>query len=89
MSSQNKTSASVLNTTSQPSQTKSESEATFTIQPHPATTNNPEDHRGKDGFFAHLAQGPGPVIPDTQMQGKIGEPLSKEELRVRAAELNK
>ncbi|KAG6883952.1 hypothetical protein C0993_002548, partial [Termitomyces sp. T159_Od127] len=82
------------NTTGQQTQ-KDSSETTFTIQPHPATTNDPKDlQRNKEPggglqTSSSLFHGPGPVIPDHQMQQNIGEPLSREELHARAAELNK
>ncbi|KAG6831563.1 hypothetical protein H0H92_009482 [Tricholoma furcatifolium] len=76
---------------------QSESEQTFSIQPHPATTNDPQDLQRKrepggglqtsDPLAAYRT--PGPMIPSSEMQAKLEKPLSKEELQARAAELNK
>ncbi|KAN0065806.1 hypothetical protein ACQY0O_000936 [Thecaphora frezii] len=63
-------------------------EQSFTIQPHPATTNDP---KAVPAFRSSLGDSvlggkPGPQILDTS---KLEEPLSKEELAKRSAELNK
>ncbi|KAG6864661.1 hypothetical protein C0991_007997 [Blastosporella zonata] len=78
-------------------QTNPESEAVFSIQPHPATTNDPQDLQRKrepggglqtsDPMAAHHAHGP--FIPTQDMQKNLEKPLSKNELQARAAELNK
>ncbi|KAK7436693.1 hypothetical protein VKT23_018948 [Stygiomarasmius scandens] len=67
-------------------------EPTFSIQPHPAKSNDPADLqpsgpgsglRNNDAMAAHHAHGP--QIPNNQLE----QPLSREELRARQAELNK
>jgi len=78
-------------------------EQQFTIQPHPAKTNDPRDLTGDEGqdfmspgggacsarnpFNAFNAP-PGPVIPNAAHQQEIPPPSSRDELRVRSAELN-
>ncbi|SPO28704.1 uncharacterized protein UTRI_04582 [Ustilago trichophora] len=63
-------------------------EQSFTIQPHPATTNDPSNDPAlnsglKEGVFG--AQ-PGPAVVNAS---QLEEPLSREELAKRSAELNK
>ncbi|KAF5366598.1 hypothetical protein D9758_008977 [Tetrapyrgos nigripes] len=64
-------------------------EPTFSIQPHPAKTNDPADLqpssglRNNDAMAAHHAHGP--QIPNEQLP----EPASRDELRARQAELNR
>ncbi|KDQ10735.1 hypothetical protein BOTBODRAFT_178008 [Botryobasidium botryosum FD-172 SS1] len=67
----------------------------FTTQPHPAKSNDPNDlkqHEG-GGLQSHnpfkAFEGAGPVIPDNTTLSKLGEPLSKEELKKRSEELNR
>ncbi|KAF8328133.1 uncharacterized protein EI90DRAFT_3126308 [Cantharellus anzutake] len=67
-------------------------EPTFRIQPHPAKEkdNNPQpgpDLSNRPGFEAYKAGGP-QVLSDEQLS-KLEKPLSREELRKRAEELNK
>ncbi|THU85125.1 hypothetical protein K435DRAFT_970834 [Dendrothele bispora CBS 962.96] len=71
-------------------------EPTFSIQPHPAKSNDPADLqpsgpgsglRNNDAMAAHHAHGP--QIPSTQTAAGLEQPLSREELRARQAELNK
>ncbi|EPQ31088.1 uncharacterized protein PFL1_01277 [Pseudozyma flocculosa PF-1] len=61
-------------------------EQSFTIQPHPATTNDPNTDPALKGGQADVFGKPGPQIFDTS---KLEEPLSKDELAKRSAELNK
>ncbi|KIM24882.1 hypothetical protein M408DRAFT_331550 [Serendipita vermifera MAFF 305830] len=75
-----------------------QNEPTFGILPHPAKTNNPADlNRPRAGEempsvgdrMSQLASsGPGPHIMSDKQKTSIGEPLTREELRKRAAELN-
>ncbi|KAL5504906.1 hypothetical protein ACEPAH_7569 [Sanghuangporus vaninii] len=73
---------------------QSGSEPSFSIQPHPATTNNPADLQGgggglqsaRDPAFALHNSTPGPVIPENLKDQPIA---SEDELKARAAELNK
>ncbi|KAF9465903.1 hypothetical protein BDZ94DRAFT_1213775 [Collybia nuda] len=72
-------------------------EQSFSIQPHPAKTNDPADlQRGNqpggglgtsDPMAAHHARDP--HVPSQQIMNNLEEPLSREELRARGAELNK
>ncbi|PAV17710.1 hypothetical protein PNOK_0619600 [Pyrrhoderma noxium] len=78
-------------------------EQTFGILPHPAKTNDPADLQpqpesggglagAKDSATLVHATAPGPVIPDEAILKNIealGVPTSREELKARAAELNK
>ncbi|KAK0530598.1 hypothetical protein OC835_003742 [Tilletia horrida] len=76
-------------------------EQTFSIQPHPATTNDPNDPAnnpsasGAHASAAHAAaatvasNNPGPAVPHASLASKLEEPASKEELAARSAELNK
>ncbi|CBQ68304.1 conserved hypothetical protein [Sporisorium reilianum SRZ2] len=61
-------------------------EQSFTIQPHPATSDNdPALNTGlKEGVFG--GGKPGPAVVNAE---KLEEPLSREELAKRSAELNK
>ncbi|KLO12333.1 hypothetical protein SCHPADRAFT_998237 [Schizopora paradoxa] len=79
-------------------------EQRFSIQPHPARTNDPRDlqpgdeqdfmspGRGACSARAPLAPGvfsmPGPVIPNAAQHQEIPPPSSRDELRARSAELN-
>jgi len=69
---------------------------TFSIQPHPAKTNDPADLnptqpggglRSDPVMGAHNAKGP--FIPNQQMANSLEQPLSREEARARAVELNR
>ncbi|KAK0552510.1 hypothetical protein OC846_002792 [Tilletia horrida] len=77
-------------------------EQTFTIQPHPAKTNDPSDPANggagtesnpTEGFqaAAQTLQGnnPGPAISTNSTTFQLEEPASKEDLAARSAELNK
>jgi len=78
------------------SSNKNTQEPTFSIQPHPAKSNDPADlqYKGPGGglatsnpMAAHHARGP--HVPNQEILSNIEQPLSREELRARAAELNK
>jgi len=71
-------------------------EQSFSILPHPAKTNDPNDLRGPDGaqpvrandpLAAHKAM-PGPVMPGAQMRQDLPPAASRDEMSARAAELN-
>ncbi|KAG7440474.1 uncharacterized protein BT62DRAFT_938009 [Guyanagaster necrorhizus] len=72
-----------------------ENEARFSIQPHPAKTNDPSDLNQPAGgglrsdpvVGAHHARDP--HIPKQDVLNSLEQPLSREELRKRQAELNK
>ncbi|KAI5118303.1 hypothetical protein M0805_003822 [Coniferiporia weirii] len=73
-------------------------EQQFSIQPHPAKTNDPADLNGpQSGGGLATARDPasavhntpGPVIPNAEMQRNIPPPAGRDELNARAAELNK
>ncbi|CEH12859.1 hypothetical protein CBOM_00818 [Ceraceosorus bombacis] len=70
------------------SSNNNEQEQQFSIQPHPATTNDPSTDPALNGG-ASLKGEPGPRILSSEESSKIGEPLSREELAKRSAELNK
>jgi len=71
------------------------SEQTFSTQPHPAKSNDPADlQRGQQGglassdqMAAHHARDP--HVPSQDIQKNLEQPLSREEVRMRAEELNK
>ncbi|CAO1622390.1 unnamed protein product [Parajaminaea phylloscopi] len=65
-------------------------EQSFTIQPHPATTNDPANDpalQGNSGSGAAVDPHgkPGPFIADAS---KLGDAKSKDELRAASAKLN-
>ncbi|KAJ7054103.1 hypothetical protein C8F01DRAFT_1259855 [Mycena amicta] len=70
-------------------------EPTFSIQPHPAKTNNPADLLPEQ--TGGLASNPNeavfhardPHVPSAQILAGLEQPLSREELQKRQAELNK
>ncbi|KIK96158.1 hypothetical protein PAXRUDRAFT_826244 [Paxillus rubicundulus Ve08.2h10] len=69
-------------------------EQRFSILPHPAKSNNPADltdsgpgFNGNPGFQACRARDP--HVPSQEILNKLEVPLSREELRKRAEELNK
>ncbi|KAF5329999.1 hypothetical protein D9611_010417 [Ephemerocybe angulata] len=70
-------------------------EQTFNILPHPAKSNDPADlQRGSDKMKSSNApmeafHARDPHIPSEQIRNNLPEPLSREELRARQAELNK
>ncbi|KDQ23291.1 hypothetical protein PLEOSDRAFT_1090794 [Pleurotus ostreatus PC15] len=67
-------------------------EQQFTIQPHPAKTNDPNDLKPSDGFLANAGiaahHATGPQIPNQETLNSLEQPLSREELQKRQAELN-
>jgi len=69
------------------------SEQQYSIQPHPAKTNDPADLQRQEGLrsvdpmAAHRAREP--YVPSPELQKNIEEPKSREELRARSEELNK
>jgi len=74
----------------------SKDEQQFTIQPHPAKSNNPADAESPQlgaglnsspEMQAHHARDP--YIPSKEIKDNLEQPLSRDELRARAAELNK
>ncbi|KAJ7182728.1 hypothetical protein C8R43DRAFT_967903 [Mycena crocata] len=74
---------------------KSGEDQQFTIQPHPAKTNDPADLNPPQ--TGGLASNPNeqafhardPHVPSQQVMAGLEKPLSREELQARAAELNK
>jgi len=71
-------------------------EQQFSIQPHPATSNNPAEVEGPQvggglnsnpEMQAHHARGP--HVPSQEIKNSLEQPLSRDELKARAAELNK
>ncbi|CAG7849019.1 SubName: Full=Uncharacterized protein {ECO:0000313/EMBL:CCA67366.1} [Serendipita indica DSM 11827] len=67
-------------------------EPTFSILPHPAKTNNPADLQQGESAYAGsgaAALGKGPHVLDDGVKSNLEQPLSREELRKRAEELNK
>ncbi|KAI0635202.1 hypothetical protein C8Q77DRAFT_1156523 [Trametes polyzona] len=76
-------------------QNKEEEEQTFTIQPHPAKTNDPRDLQPSLGGGLNTNPEVGafharePYIPPSQITDNLPPPQSREELRARAQELNK
>jgi len=73
-------------------------EQKYNILPHPAKTNDPADldstskqggcFGGNAAWAAHNAA-PGPYVPSQQQWSSVEQPKSRDELRARAAELNK
>ncbi|KAF7419414.1 hypothetical protein PC9H_002004 [Pleurotus ostreatus] len=67
-------------------------EQQFTIQPHPAKTNDPNDLKPSVGFLANAGiaahHATGPQIPNQEILNSLEQPLSREELQKRQAELN-
>jgi hypothetical protein len=65
-------------------------EPTFSIQPHPAKDNNPQPGLGLTGKPEYEAlKAGGPQILSNDQLSKLEKPLSREELKKRAEELNK
>lgn len=69
-------------------------EQQFSIQPHPATDNDPNSLTGNNSGLlgsqgSHVASQPGPHIMGKEVASNLEEPASREELRARAEELNK
>ncbi|KAI0087149.1 hypothetical protein BDY19DRAFT_995227 [Irpex rosettiformis] len=74
----------------------SEGEQQFTIQPHPAKTNDPRDLEPPQlggGLNSNPKQQafntPGPYIPKQDLLQGVEQPLSRDELKAKSAELNK
>ncbi|PWN25223.1 hypothetical protein BDZ90DRAFT_262670 [Jaminaea rosea] len=64
-------------------------EQQFSIQPHPATTNDPSTDPALTGKGGQDATGkPGPFIPDDEMASKLEKPKSSDELKAASAKLN-
>ncbi|PWY99669.1 hypothetical protein BCV70DRAFT_162094 [Testicularia cyperi] len=70
------------------SQNNKGEEQSFSIQPHPATTNDPNtDPALNSGLKENVFGGkPGPAVVDAS---SLPESLSREEVAKRSAELNK
>ncbi|KAF5381587.1 hypothetical protein D9615_005417 [Tricholomella constricta] len=89
------TTDSPAQTQTQPQPQSQSAEPTFSTQPHPAKTNDPADlQSGSGGGLAtsnpmaiHHARDP--HVPSQEIQRNLEQPLGREELRARAAELNK
>ncbi|KAI0002472.1 hypothetical protein BJV74DRAFT_765382 [Russula compacta] len=72
------------------------SEQLYSIQPHPAKTNDPADLAGDPQSGRGLTSQAGvgvfnarePHIPSKDILDNVEQPKSREELRARAAELN-
>ncbi|KAH9975472.1 hypothetical protein BGW80DRAFT_1297253 [Lactifluus volemus] len=74
-------------------------EQQFSIQPHPAKSNNPADLTAGDGpqpgcgldsqSGAEIFHARGPHIPSEDIVKNLEQPQTREELHARAAELNK
>ncbi|KAL7411902.1 hypothetical protein BDY24DRAFT_416805 [Mrakia frigida] len=71
--------------------TKEDKEQEFTIQPHPATTNNPEtDPALQAGSGKASATGArDPYVPSKDIAESLEKPKSREELQAASAALNK
>ncbi|KAI0916158.1 hypothetical protein AcW1_009993 [Taiwanofungus camphoratus] len=71
-------------------------EPTFNILPHPAKSNDPKDLEGPQ-LGAGLNSKPelqafharDPYVPNPELMKSVEKPLSREELKARAAQLNK
>ncbi|KAF8504534.1 hypothetical protein F5888DRAFT_1656462 [Russula emetica] len=80
--------------------TNKQQEQSFTIQPHPAKTNDPADLTGgpQHGHVANPQAGTeayqkalharDPHVPSEEILKSVEKPKTREELRARAAELN-
>ncbi|KAI0067094.1 hypothetical protein BV25DRAFT_1277146 [Artomyces pyxidatus] len=72
---------------------KDGSEQQFSIQPHPAKTNDPSDMQETGGMRSNpMPEGmmaPGPMIPTPEMVHSMDAPAPRDEMHARAAELNK
>ncbi|KAN0125836.1 hypothetical protein V8E52_001043 [Russula decolorans] len=72
--------------------TNKQQEQSFTIQPHPAKTNDPADLTGgpQAGTEAYqkALHARDPHIPSEETLKSVEKPKTREELRARAAELN-
>ncbi|KAH9919980.1 uncharacterized protein BXZ73DRAFT_80219 [Epithele typhae] len=85
-------------TESEPKQQQptSEGEQTFSIQPHPAQTNDPRDLEAPQpggGLSSNPEYGAfkarEPHVPSPQIANNLPPAASREEMRARAAELNR
>ncbi|KAI0314179.1 hypothetical protein OF83DRAFT_469648, partial [Amylostereum chailletii] len=76
-------------------QDNSTSEQQFTTQPHPAKSNDPSDLNAPIGaglnsnHEANVHHARDPHVPAPHIVNNLEEPLSREELRARQAELNR
>ncbi|KAJ7604650.1 hypothetical protein FB45DRAFT_955549 [Roridomyces roridus] len=73
---------------------KAEGEQSFSIQPHPAKSNDPSDLTEQTGGLASnpvegALHARDPHVPSAQIMAGLEEPKSSEELAARKAELNK
>jgi hypothetical protein len=68
------------------------------IQPHPAKSNDPADlNRPQEGSGGGLGSSnpmaafntPGPYIPSNEIQNSLENPMGRDEMQARSAELNK
>ncbi|KAI0042768.1 hypothetical protein FA95DRAFT_532527 [Auriscalpium vulgare] len=78
----------------QPQAQPKDSEQQFSIQPHPAKTNDPADlNRDTGGLQSQQPAGAlharDPHVPSPQIVNSLEAPAPRDELRARAAELNK
>jgi len=85
-------------TSSSSSKSTPEEEQKFTIQPHPAKSNDPADVVNQDpqpggGLNSDANIGAlkatGPFVPDEEMKANMEQPKSRAELRARGDELNR
>ncbi|OCH84548.1 hypothetical protein OBBRIDRAFT_808152 [Obba rivulosa] len=85
-------------TNAQPSNTagSQQNEQSFSIQPHPARTNDPRDLQDSPQYSGPNANPdvqafhtPGPYVPNQELLNKVDRPLGRDELNARAAELNR
>ncbi|ORY27356.1 hypothetical protein BCR39DRAFT_538451 [Naematelia encephala] len=70
-------------------------EQQFTIQPHPAKTNNPSDltsepaeHGGLQSASANAYNARGPHVPTKEIAQGLEKPKTHDELKAEAAKLN-
>ncbi|KAI0683276.1 hypothetical protein BC835DRAFT_1296446 [Cytidiella melzeri] len=71
-------------------------EQQFSIQPHPAQTNNPRDLEPPQpggGLNSNpemqAFHTPGPYVPSPSLMQNVEKPKTREELKARSAELNR
>ncbi|KAF8066724.1 hypothetical protein FPV67DRAFT_1449878 [Lyophyllum atratum] len=80
-------------TGAQGQQEQSSEQPQYSIQPHPAKSNDPADLQRKEGLqssdpmAAHHAREP--HVPSREIQSNLEQPLGRDELRARGEELNK
>ncbi|KAI0266384.1 hypothetical protein BC834DRAFT_874326 [Gloeopeniophorella convolvens] len=78
-------------------QTSSSQEQQYSIQPHPAKTNDPADLTEGPQLGGGLNSNPeagafharGPYVPPRDLTDGLEQPQSREELRARSADLNR